>query len=246
MQVSTFSNFWDVLDMWVDKLQVYPRLWRLLRHVLLKFCFLGWWIFRWGPWLLHGFVSWSTGQPCNAGGNDWQTAAYISSKADGAKELEFSQSVCCYGFNILSCRVCCWEGLMDSRNENVFILSIWGSCFFLPSGSLISFFRHGRSTTQQILLLLDVLLEVQYQQKVNAFVFLNLYFTNEGHTHNTAWRDMYRRQTWKPYTLNKHTEKFQLAFYMLDLLLDALWGSALAFVWFCSNLASLCSWWLTK
>lgn len=74
--------------------------------------------FRGWAWHLHGFISWSTGQPNYARGNDWQTAAYISSKADGEKELEFSQSICCYGFCILGCWMCCWEGLMD--------LIIWG------------------------------------------------------------------------------------------------------------------------
>lgn len=103
--------------------------------------------FRRWTWHLHGFISWSTGQPTDARGNDWQTTTYISSKADGEKELEFSQSICCYGFCILSCWMCCWEGLMD--------LIIWGMEIYvynmrlilLTTWALDFFFRLERNMT---------------------------------------------------------------------------------------------------
>lgn len=96
--------------------------------------------YRWWSWHLHGIVSWSTGQSSNARGNDWQTANYISSKADGAKELEFSQSICCYGFCILSCRVCCWEGLMDLWMK-IYIYIKHVSLILLPLIWVLFFFQ---------------------------------------------------------------------------------------------------------
>jgi hypothetical protein len=48
--------------------------------------------------------------------------------------LEFLQSICCYGFRVLRCRMCCWEGLMDlGMKIYIFTPSMWVYFFFLSS-----------------------------------------------------------------------------------------------------------------